>query len=83
MQRSAMYYALSLRDVLRTKRLTFEFFDSLDEFNLVCIQKWFDETLEDQMGMLGEIEHYNYQLFEEYKDHLMQREYFADLKKAA
>lgn len=78
-----MYYAMSLRDTLKTKRLSFEFFDSLDEFNLLCIENWFNQILEDQMGMMTEIESYNYYLFQDYKDHLMQKEYFDDLKKAA
>lgn len=81
--RRAMYYAMSLRDILRTTRLSYEFFDSLDEFNILYIRKWFEQTLENQMGMLTEIEQYNYFLFQDYLEESLYADYISNYKRSA
>lgn len=62
-----MYYAKSLRDIIRSNYLNIDFFEDLDEFNLHFIDMCFKQILEDQMGMLTEVELHNYTIFEDFK----------------
>lgn len=62
-----MYYARGLKDILKKHKLSYEFFEQLDSFQINCIESYLQQSIDDQMGMLGEVEYYNYQLFESYK----------------
>lgn len=75
-----MYYAKGLRDMLRTTQLSIEFYESLDEFQLHFIEMCFYQTLEVQMGMMNEVEMYNYHLFEDFKAYLFEEKYGIDEK---
>jgi hypothetical protein len=73
-----MYYARGMKDILKHTELSIEFFEALDEFQLQFIELCFRQALEDQMGMMTEVEEYNYQLFEEYKSYLFAQKYGID-----
>jgi hypothetical protein len=73
-----MYFAKSLRDILKTTQLSAEFFETLDEFQLHFIEMCFHQALEEQMGMMTEVEEYNYHLFEEYKAYKFEEKYGVD-----
>lgn len=62
-----MYYAKTLKDLLRTMELSREFFEDLDEFYISFISVFFEKLLEEQMGLLSEIEAYNYDIFMDFK----------------
>lgn len=81
-----MYFALGLKDILVSTRLSIEFYDSLDEFHLAMVDSIFNEFLEETMGLMTEIETYNFQLFNDFKRIQIERELGIDLeelKKAA
>lgn len=77
-----MYFALGIRDLLQTHQLSMEFFESLDEFQLNFVEMCFKQSIDDKMGLMGEIEHYNLQLFEEFKLRNIE-ELYIPKKKAA
>ncbi len=62
-----MYYAKGMRDFLQTTQLNMEFFDELDDFQLHFLEMCFKQALDDKMGLMTEVEQYNYHLFEEFK----------------
>ena len=62
-----MYFARGMRDLLQTTQLTMDFFEELDEFQINFIEMCFKQSLDEKMGLLTDIERYNYHLFEEYK----------------
>lgn len=62
-----MYYAKTLKDLLRTTELSREFFEDLDEFYISFISVFFEKLLEEQMGLLSEVEAYNYDIFMDFK----------------
>ena len=81
-----MYYAKSMRDLLIETQLNMEFFDSLDNFHLQFIDMCFKQSIDEKMGLMGNIEAYNYQLFEEHKLIQLEKAYGLDpeiLKSAA
>lgn len=81
-----MYYAKSMRDLLVQTQLNIEFFESLDNFHIQFIDMCFKQSVDDKMGLMGNIEAYNYQLFEEYKLQQIEKMYGVDpdlLKNAA
>lgn len=62
-----MYFAKGLKDFLTSSQLDFHFFESLDTFHINYIEMCFKQRLDERMGMLTEVEKYNYRLFQEYK----------------
>lgn len=78
-----MYYAKGMRDLLRSTQLTIEFFDDLDDFQLHFVEMCFKQSMDDKMGMMTEVEHYNYQLFEEFKMRQVEQMYGDYFKSAA
>lgn len=62
-----MYHAKSLKDLLKTVPLTEDFFIHLDAFQLNYIDMCFRKSLDEQIGMMSEVEFTNYQLFLKYK----------------
>ena len=62
-----MFHAKSLKDLLKTVPLTEDFFIHLDAFQLNYIDMCFRKSLDEQIGMMSEIEFTNYQLFLKYK----------------
>ena len=81
-----MYYAKGMRDLLKTTQLNMEFFDDLDNFQLHFIEMCFKQAIDDRMGLLTDVEKYNYHLYEEYKIRQFENMYGIDseyIKKAA
>lgn len=70
-----MYYAIGLRDMLKSTQLSVEFFESLDNFQIHFIEMCFRQSIEIQMGMMTEIEMYNYNLFMDFKTYLFEHMY--------
>jgi hypothetical protein len=62
-----MYHAKSLRDLLKTVPLTEDFYSNLDPFHLNFIDMCFKKSLDEQIGLMSEIEYSNYMLFLKYK----------------
>ncbi len=61
------YFARGLRDLLRTTQLNEEFFQDLDSFQKNFIDMCFKQSLDEKMGMMGDVESYNYHLFQEFR----------------
>lgn len=61
-------HAKTIRELLKTTAITEDFFTGLDAFNLNYIDMCFKKALDDQMGMMGEVEYHNYQLFMRHKE---------------
>ena len=62
-----MYYARGMRDLLQTTQLNLDFFDELDSFQINFIEMCFKQSLDEKMGLMSDVEKYNYHLFEEFK----------------
>lgn len=62
-----MYYAKGIGELIKSSQLSLEFFEQLDEFQLYFIEMCFKKDLEENMGMITQVEEYNYQLFQDYK----------------
>jgi hypothetical protein len=73
-----MYFATGMRDLLQTTQLSLEFFFELDNFQINFIEMCFKQSLDEKMGMLTEVERYNYHLFEEYKMQQIENQYGVD-----
>lgn len=81
-----MYFATGMRDLLQTTQLNLEFFKELDDFQINFIEMCFKQSLDEKMGLMTEVEKYNYHLFEEYRIQSIERMYGIDpdsLKSAA
>lgn len=81
-----MYYAKGMRELLQSSQLSMEFFEYLDDFQLNFIEMCFKQSMDDKMGLIGEIEKYNYHLFEEFRLRKLEKMYGVDsdyLKKIA
>lgn len=82
-----MYYAKGLKDILAEHRLTIEFFDELDDFQHNFIDVCFQKMIDQNMGMLTEVEYYNYELFQSYRAMINTTNWYGfdevDIKKAA
>jgi hypothetical protein len=61
-------HAKTIRDLLKSTAVTEDFFSGLDAFNLNYIDMCFKKALDEQIGMMGEIEFHNYQVFMRYKN---------------
>ena len=77
-----MNYATTIRDLLKAIQLTEEFFTGLDAFQLNYIEMCFKKSLDDQIGMMGEIEYHNYQIFLRYKNEYLE-DFYPEIKKKA
>lgn len=73
-----MYYAKGMRDLLQTTELSLDFFDELDNFQINFIEMCFKQSIDEKMGLMTEIEKYNYHLFEEYKIRKIEDMYGVD-----
>jgi hypothetical protein len=62
-----MFHAKCLKDLLKIVPLTEDFYANLDAFHLNYIDMCFRKSLDEQMGMMSEIEFSNYQIFVKYK----------------
>lgn len=74
-----MYHAKSLRDLLKSVQLTEGFFMDLDPFQLNFIDMCFKQSLDQQIGMMAEIEYHNYQLFIKYKSDYLE-DFYPEIK---
>jgi hypothetical protein len=74
-----MYHAKGLKDLLKTVPLTEDFFSVLDPFQLNFIEMCFKRSLDEQIGMMSEIEFANYQLFLKYKSEYGE-DFYPELK---
>lgn len=74
-----MYHAKTLRDLLKTVQITEDFFLDLDPFQLNYIEMCFKKSLDEQIGMMAEIEYHNYQLFMKYKSEYLE-DFYPEIK---
>ena len=74
-----MYHAQGLKDLLKTIPLTEDFFSGLDPFQLNFIEMCFKRSLDEQIGMMSEVEFSNYQLFMKYKSEYVE-DFYPELK---
>lgn len=80
------YYARGIRDLLKTTQLNIEFFDTLTEFQLNFVEMCFRQSYDEKMGLMGEIESYNYHVYQEFRAIIFEEKYGLDedfWKKAA
>ena len=61
------YFARGLRDLLKQTQLNDEFFESLDSFQKNFIDMCFKQSLDEKMGMMSDVESYNFHLFQEFR----------------
>lgn len=73
-----MYYAKGMRDLLQVTQLNFEFFSELDEFQLNFVEMCFKQSMDENMGLMTDIEKYNLHLFEEFKLRKLEEMYGVD-----
>ena len=74
-----MYHAKGIKDLLKTIPLNEEFFSNLGPFQLNFIEMCFKKSLDEQIGMMSEIEFGNYQIFMKYKTEY-EEEFYPELK---
>jgi hypothetical protein len=74
-----MYHAKSMKDLLKTVPLTEEFFMGLDPFQLNYIEMCFKRSLDEQIGMMNEVEYANYQVFLKYKSDY-EEDFYPEIK---
>ncbi len=74
-----MYAAKGLKDLLKSVPLTEDFFRDLGPFQLNFIEMCFKRSLDEQIGMMSEVEFANYQLFLKYKSDY-EEDFYPELK---
>lgn len=74
-----MYHAKSIKDLLKAVPLNEDFFMNLDPFHLNFIDMCFKRSLDEQMGMMTELEFANYQLFMKYKSEFVE-DFYPEIK---
>ncbi len=74
-----MYHAKSIKDLLKTVPLNEDFFTNLDAFHLNFIDMCFRKSIDEQMGMLTEVEYANYQIFLKYKSEYVE-DFYPEIK---
>ncbi len=74
-----MHPAKSLKDLLKTVPLNEAFFVNLDPFHLNFIDMCFRKSLDEQIGMMSEVEFGNYQVFLKYKSEY-EEDFYPELK---
>jgi hypothetical protein len=62
-----MIHAKTIRDLLKATKLSEDFFMALDPFQLNYIEMSFKRSLDEQIGMMSEVEFHNYEIFLRYK----------------
>jgi hypothetical protein len=74
-----MIHAKGLKDLLKTVPLTEDFFRDLGPFQLNFIEMCFKRSLDEQIGMMSEVEFGNYKLFLKYKDEYVE-DFYPEIK---
>ncbi len=74
-----MNHAIGIKDLLKSTPLTEDFFTGLGPFQLNFIEMCFKRSLDEQIGMMSEIEFGNYQIFLKYKSEY-QEDFYPELK---
>lgn len=74
-----MYHAKSIKDMLKSVPLNEDFFMHLDTFHLNFVDMLFKKMLDEQMGMMNEVEFANYKLFLNFKSEY-QEEFYPEIK---
>lgn len=74
-----MYHAKSIKDLLKAVPLNEDFFMNLDPFHLNYIDMCFKRSIDEQMGMMTELEFANYQLFLKYKSEYSE-DFYPEIK---
>jgi hypothetical protein len=74
-----MNNAMSLKDILKRVLVTEDFFRDLGPFQLNYIEMCFKRSLDEQMGMMSEVEFGNYQLFLKYKNDY-EEDFYPEIK---
>jgi hypothetical protein len=75
-----MMQAKTIRDLLKATPLTEDFFTDLDAFQLNYIEMCFKKSLDEQIGMMGEVEFHNYQIFLRYKNEYLE-DFYPEIRK--
>jgi hypothetical protein len=74
-----MYHAKGLKDLLKSVPLNEDFFSDLDPFQLNFIEMCFKRSLDEQIGMMTEVEFGNYQIFLKFKSEY-EEQFYPELK---
>jgi hypothetical protein len=74
-----MYFAKSLKDLLKEVPLTEDFYSDLGPFQLNYIEMCFKRSLDEQIGMMSEVEYHNYTLFLKYKSDY-EEDFYPEIK---
>ena len=74
-----MFHAKGLKDLLKSVPLTEDFFSDLDSFHLNYIDMCFKKSLDEQIGMMSEVEFHNYEIFLKYKSEYGE-EFYPEIK---
>lgn len=74
-----MYHAKGIKDLLKTIPLTEDFFMGLDPFQLNFIDMCFKRSIDEQIGMMTEVEYANYQVFMKYKSDY-EEDFYPEIK---
>ncbi|MCT4641359.1 MAG: hypothetical protein N4A33_03610 [Bacteriovoracaceae bacterium] len=72
------YYAKGLKELIKSTKLNLEFFDTLTEFQLHFLEMCIKKNLDENIGVMNDVEEYNYTLFQEYKLIKFEQEYGLD-----
>ena len=72
------YYAKGLKDLIRSTQLNLEFYESLNDFQIHFIEMCFKKNIDEQIGMMGEIEEINYNLFNQFKLRKFEKDFGLD-----
>ena len=76
-----MIHARSIKDMLKRVPLNEDFYMTLDTFHLNYVDMCFKRMLDEQMGMMTELEYRNYQSFMKFKSEY-QEEFYLEIKSA-
>lgn len=74
-----MYHAKSIKDMLKSAALNEDFFMHLDSFHLNYVDMLFRKMLDEQMGLMTEVEYGNYQTFLKFKSEYLE-EFYPEIK---
>ena len=74
-----MFHAKTLKDLLKTIPINEDFYADLGAFQLNYIDMCFKKSLDEQMGMMSEVEFHNYELFLKYKSEYSE-EFYPEIK---
>ena len=72
-------FAKTMKELLKTTPLNEGFFSDLDPFQLNYIEMCFKKSLDEQIGMMSEVEFGNYQLFMKYKNEYLE-DFYPEIK---